>query len=526
MGTKTALRTGESRTGESRRGERESPTRPNLTPPPIVGTPPSDLSTPDLEDALTTLAGHINAATCRFLLLLGEFDAREGWAVHGILSCAHWLTWRCSLGTGTAREHVRVARALRDLPRIRAAFTAGRLSFSKVRALTRLATPEREQELVDLALVTPAGPLERYLRGLSGSLDADDESRRHARRKVTWRWDDDGSLVLTARLSPEDGALVVEALESTRDRLTAEESGARPLEELPDPELGPYQDPQDVPAGTSVRRSLADALVTICAEAGEPSSDTPGQIPNPTRRPELVVHVTLADLTALPGAAGAPTPDASAAKDPDPTPSPRIEGGPGLLRETARRLACDGRIVLSVDGPTGATLDVGRAQRFPTAALTRALWQRDGGCRYPGCERRRNLHAHHLVHWADGGLTNLLNLLLLCGTHHRGAHEGRYTIERAADGELRFASPHGTTITPVPPQAGTVDGAVAAHDADIDDWTATPEWFGDRLDLSHAVEATRSAWSGRERSTATAAAVGRQPPAPRPPLLWDEALAS
>ncbi|WP_407341489.1 DUF222 domain-containing protein [Pengzhenrongella phosphoraccumulans] len=510
MGTIAALRAPEIEAPGASEGAK--PPRAHVT-----GTPPSDLSTPDLEEALTTLAGHINAATCRFLVLLGEFDAREAWAVEGILSCAHWLAWRCSLSTGAAREHVRVARALRGLPRIQAAFTAGRLSFSKVRALTRLATPDREHELVDLALVTPAGPLERFLRGLSGSLDSDDESRRHANRKVTWRWDDDGSLVLTARLSPEDGAVVVEALETTCDRLRAEEAGARPLEELPDPELGPFQDPQDVPAGTSNRRSLADALVTICAEAGETSSDTPDQVPNPTRRPELVVHVALADLTDP-----ATTPEQAA-----PTGSgPRIEGGPGLLRETARRLACDARIVISVDGPTGATLDVGRAQRFPNAALTRALWQRDGGCRYPGCARRRHLHAHHLIHWADGGLTKLLNLLLLCGTHHRGAHEGRYQVERGPDGEIRFTSPTGATITPVPPLAGTAEGAVAAHDADVEPWTATPDWFGDRLDLSHAVEATRSTWAERERTADTTAIKGRRPPSTRPPFPWEVTLAS
>ncbi len=503
----------------------------------------SELSTPALEEALTTLAGHINAATCRFLVLLGEFDTREGWAVNGIVSCAHWLAWRCALSTGAAREHVRVARALRSLPRIQEAFTAGRLSFSKVRALTRLATPNREQELVDLALVTPAGPLERFLRGLSGSLDADDEARRHASRKVTWRWDVDGSLVLTARLSPDDGAVVVEALESTRDRLIAESAGARPLEEQPDPELGHHQDPPYVPAGTYDRRSLADALVTICAEAAQPSSDTPGEIPNPTRRPELVVHVALADLV---DPAAAPVPDWSTSAsvsdldldlDLDPasapapapdrapkheTPGPLIEAGPSLLRQTARRLACDARIVISADGPTGATLDVGRAQRFPTAALTRALWQRDGGCQHPGCGRRRHLHAHHLVHWADGGRTCAANLVLLCGTHHRAVHEGGYSVERTRTGELRFASPGGTTITPAPPLMGSTEGALAAHDAEIDPWTATPDWFGDRLNLWHAVEATRTAWA----APAVGAGSPRVPGLPRPPLPWEDAVAS
>lgn len=449
----------------------------------LAGSDPAGLDTPALEEALTSLAGHLNAATCRFLVLVGEFDARDGWAVGGIRSCAHWLTWRCGLGTGTAREHVRVARALRHLPLVRGAFAAGRLSFSKVRALTRLATPDREQELVDLALVTPAGPLERYLRGLQGSLDAEDEARRHGRRRVVWRWDEDGSLVLTARLSPEDGAVVVEALEAARVRIEADEGGAPALEEPPDPDLGPYQDPQDVPAGTSTRRSLADALVTICAEAGDPSSDGPDRVPNPTRRPELIVHVTLADLVSP----AVPT-----------SPGARIEGGPALLPETARRLACDARIVVGVDGPTGETLDLGRARRFPTAALTRVLWHRDGGCRYPGCGRRRHLHAHHLQHWADGGPTRPSNLALLCGTHHRAVHEGRYRLSRAPHGDLVFTSPRGAVITPAPGLTGTPTGAVGCHNATIASGTATPDWFGDRLDLSLAVEATRRAWAGRE----------------------------
>ncbi|HEY8719208.1 HNH endonuclease signature motif containing protein [Pengzhenrongella sp.] len=487
--------------------------------------------------------------------MLGEFDAREGWAMDGIVSCAHWLTWRCSLTNGAAREHVRVARAIRDLPQIRTAFAAGQLSYSKVRALTRLATADRETELLQIALVTPSGPLERYLRG---SLDADTETRRHANRTLTWRWAEDGALTLTARLSPEDGALVVEALEATAAKLTADAADAPPMEEPHDPDRGPYQDPYDVPAGTSTAR--ADALVIICAQTGDPTDDD--QEPNPTRRPELIVHVNLSDLTdpapdaprqggsepvsgagsgsgsgsgselgsgsdsgscsgsgsgldsqsqsqsqSQAGTSSTPTgrPTPNTTKHPQqPVPlldGPRIQDGPALLGETARRLACDARIVIAIDGPTGETLDLGRASRFPNAALTRALWHRDGTCQYPGCNRRRFLVAHHITHWANGGPTTFINLVLLCGTHHRALHEGSYQLTRTPTGELLFTSPRGATITPAPAQTGHAKGATTSHQATITPDTTTPDWYGDRLDLSLAVQATRSNWDNRNTNT-------------------------
>ena len=104
-----------------------------------------------VEAQICELAGHLAAATCRFLVLLGEFDARRGWASWEMNSCAQWLSWKCQMSSGTAREHVRVARALRDLPVICGEFGAGRLSYAKVRALTRIATPATEAGLAELA---------------------------------------------------------------------------------------------------------------------------------------------------------------------------------------------------------------------------------------------------------------------------------------------------------------------------------------------------------------------------------------
>jgi hypothetical protein len=182
-----------------------------------TATPPGDLSTRDLEDQIATLAAHISAAEYRFLCLVAELERRRAWAVHGVRSAAHWLAWRCGIGLNAAREKVRVATALAGLPRISQVFAEGRLSFSKVRALTRIAAPHSEEWLLNLALTGTAIHVERLVRiarrfGPEAALEA--AQRAEAARRVTWRWDHDGSLVLEARLPPDLGTLVVKALDA------------------------------------------------------------------------------------------------------------------------------------------------------------------------------------------------------------------------------------------------------------------------------------------------------------------------
>ena len=131
-----------------------------------------------LETQICELAGHLAAATCRFLVLLGDFDARRGWASWEMGSCAQWLSWKCQMSSGTAREHVRVARALRDLPVIRGRFAAGRLSYAKVRALTRIATAATEAGLAELAGPMTANQLERFARAHRQVTQAGDADAR------------------------------------------------------------------------------------------------------------------------------------------------------------------------------------------------------------------------------------------------------------------------------------------------------------------------------------------------------------
>jgi HNH endonuclease len=163
-----------------------------------------------LESQLCEVAGHLAAATCRFLVLLAEFDERRGWASWELGSCAAWLSWRCQLSSGTAREHVRVARALRELPVIRREFAAARFSYAKVRALTRIATPATEEQLAVMAAPMTANQLERFARAHRQCSRADDAAR--IRRRLTWRFEEDGSLSGSFRLPPLDGAVLLKAL--------------------------------------------------------------------------------------------------------------------------------------------------------------------------------------------------------------------------------------------------------------------------------------------------------------------------
>src|SRR6476660_4328386 len=185
-----------------------------ISPPADVAASPAEPRRVPLERVeaqLCELAGHLAAATCRFLVLLADFDARRGWASWEIGSCAQWLSWKCKMSSGTAREHVRVARALRDLPVIRARFAEAKLSYAKVRALTRIATPATEAGLAELAGPLTANKLERFVRA-HRQVTAADDAGPQIRRRLTWRFEEDGSLSGTFRLPPLQGAVLLKTL--------------------------------------------------------------------------------------------------------------------------------------------------------------------------------------------------------------------------------------------------------------------------------------------------------------------------
>jgi 5-methylcytosine-specific restriction endonuclease McrA len=178
---------------------------------PCPGEDPAVMPTEHLEARICELAGHLTAATCQFLLLIADFDARQGWATWEMPSCAAWLSWKCQIASGTAREHVRVARALGAFPLIRAEFAAGRLSYAKARALTRIATPGTEADLAEMATPMTANQLERFAQAHRRVTRAEDADVR-SRRTLTWRTEDDKAFAFTGYLPPAAGAVVLQAI--------------------------------------------------------------------------------------------------------------------------------------------------------------------------------------------------------------------------------------------------------------------------------------------------------------------------
>ena len=372
-----------------------------------------------LEAQICELAGHLAAATCRFLVLLGDFDARRGWASWDMNSCAEWLSWKCQMSSGTAREHVRVARALRNLPVIRGEFGAGRLSYAKVRALTRIATPGTEAGLVELAGPMTGNQLERFARAHRQVSAADDADAR-VRRRLAWRFEEDGSLAGTFRLPPLAGAVLLKALRAA----------------AADREHPHDVQPPDVSAETP-------------ADDPAPSAQLPGHPADPAR-----CHV---------------------------------EDGPAISVTTAQVIACSATWSWMLHDSAGKLLDLGRRRRRPNAALRRAARERDKcRCRFPGCESRR-VDLHHIQYWSHGGRTSLDNLISLCKYHHMLVHDRGHLIAAARDGTFTFYRPDGTAI-PASPPLPQPDGAIEdCHDADITPETIIPPWYGERLDLDHAI---------------------------------------
>jgi 5-methylcytosine-specific restriction endonuclease McrA len=429
--------------------------------PPRSGVP-DELA--ELEARICELAGHLAAATCRFLLLVADFDARRGWAAWDLPSCAAWLAWKCQIAPGTAREHVRVARALRDLPTIRCAFAAGTMSYAKVRALTRIATPATDGDLAELAGPMTAGQLERFVRAHRQVSAADDQHATAARR-VSWRVEDDGSLALSVRLPAAEGAVVLQALRAAADDL--DHSHAEP--DRADP----------------ASAGLADALVDIAgAYLG-------GKITRADNADlyQVIVHVGPEALTAEPMLAAGPQADVPAGTRPGYPADPRrchLDDGPALSPATAQRLACAATVTWMLHDHDGTLLDAGRRHRTPPPALRRAVRERDRcRCQFPGCNSRRT-DIHHIRPWARGGTTRLSNLILLCEAHHVIVHERGYVIAPAPGG-FAVTGPDGTPV-PASPRLPRSSGDIAGcHDADIISDTIVPSWNGDRLDLDHAI---------------------------------------
>src|SRR5216117_955718 len=422
---------------------------------------PTDAQTAELNrlgDEIAELSAHLDAATARLLDLICEFDARGGWS-NGFRSCAAWLSWRVGFAPGAAREHVRVARALGTLPRLSHALARGELSYAKVRALTRVATPETEERLLAVGRAGTAAHVERIVRGwrrMDRKAEAREADRQHAGRALHVYPDEDGSVRIRARLAPEVGALLMQALAAAREALYQRRADQAPEVDPP-----------------TMEQQQADALALLAESALHHGID-PG---TPGDRYQVVVHV-----------------DAPVLADPDAPGQSALEDGTHVSAETSRRLACDASRVVMQHGSDGRVVEVAARTRTIPPALRRALHHRDRGCRFPGCGLPFG-QGHHVRHWAQGGPTTLSNLALLCRRHHRAVHEEGYQVDRQPDGELHFRRPDGQLLPEVPPPREVRGDPVkilrAQHDAEglvLHARTTTPGWLGERLNVGWAID--------------------------------------
>jgi hypothetical protein len=457
-------------------------TKPPEQGPPEQG-PPQDLTTAQLEAEICTLAGHIAAATCRFLELILDFDDRGGWAAWDMRSCAAWLSWKCSLSPKTARDQLRTARALKDLPVLHAEFAAGRFSYSKVRAVARIATPETEADLVDMCTLMTAAQADRLCAAVGSRIPRDeDESGLPGgpRTALRWRFDEDtGELSMTVQLPPADGAVVLQALRAALGDLDHPHDQAADLagEQRPDEFKVPASD-------------LAEALIEVAG------GYLRGKIATADNADvyQVQVHVVPQMLDREPVPAGTGEMDRGVPAGTPGVDHPcrpgrcHLEDGPAISPADAQRIACSATLSAMLHDPgDGSVLDAGRRSRSATAAIRRAVRERDGArCCFPGCDSRRT-DLHHIVWWRNGGTTTLDNLLPACKRHHTLIHANGYIICRLGPGQYSFTDPASSrVIVPLgtlPEAEGPITGT---HDADITDDTIQ-QALGDRLDLHFAV---------------------------------------
>ncbi|WP_131105680.1 DUF222 domain-containing protein [Ornithinimicrobium sufpigmenti] len=538
-----------------------------------------------LGDEIAQLAGQIAAAEARFLRLLGEFDAWGGWGGPGIRSLAQWLSWRAGMSLRTAQEHIRMARALRRLPSISRAFEAGELSFSKVRALTRVATPMNEDSLARMAKNAPAAHVERVVAGLrkvplpkprpwdpqsggagptrgepgeegvegrdsgaegeaptpeepepgaqgsgeerpptqepdqqgaraqepghgaaaetrpggSGQPSAEPgavgEPRTAPSQRLRWRWDEEtDELVVWGRFGGADGKVLLAALtraELERIRTQQHEDGGR-AEEGQQQDRGGRGEPVD-PGGSS---DAVDRTAPPPSDAG-PALIALAQIGLAAQH--APAHAAAAEVIYLHVAD-----DGGQASEVDGGRTGRVSAdeGPVLDKDAGEEVLCGASARCVVQGAKGSVLAYGRRRRLFSATQLKALRLGDGCCQTPGCGRTRFLHAHHVVYWWHGGLTDLDNAVLLCSACHRAVHLGRLRITALGDQQFEFVdATSDDVIHPAPAVAGQADRILAQRT--IGPRTVTGGWFGEPLDISAVTAELIAYWRQQDPASAS-----------------------
>jgi hypothetical protein len=370
----------------------------------------SDLDDDALIGVADALNRHIAAAQVALLEVIAEIDRRGAWRDSGARDLAHWISIRYGVSWWKADRWIKAATAMHDLPGVAEAFEGGALGLDKVVELCRFATPETETELIDWASDVTCASVRR--RADLEVRAARDETAEFERDRYLRYWYEDGGrrFGLEARMPSAQGAVVAKAL-------------ARVVDQVP---VMPAEDD-----GAYIEARRADALLALCSQRIATDADAD--------RATVVVH---ASLEALAGKRNAET-----------------EHGAVMPPEALQRLACDARVQVVAESDAGEAVAFGRTRREPSVSMMRQLRHRDRGCRFPGCGSTAFANAHHIVWWSHGGGTDLDNLLLICGFHHRLVHEHGWAIQRAADGRVRWFRPDGSRYTGGPERGPTSDTA-------------------------------------------------------------------
>lgn len=377
----------------------------------LASTDLAGLSDVELVDELAEVSRVVDIVSAQMLRLTAEVDRRRCFAADGFVSTARLVAVTCDMGNSTAREKVAVARALASMPRTSAALAAGDLSYSKVRVLARAAAAhprpfvDSEEMLVEMAGRLTVRDLHRVVEYWRQNLDGPGSmlemvDRSYAYVSRTW----EGMVKIDALLDPVAGETVITALEASMTPAAACAA--------PEPQL------------TAGRRRAA-ALVDVCRSFLDRGETMVGR-----ERPHVTV---LVDLETLENRAGWVC---------------ELDHTGTIPAETARRLACDAQLSRVITRGRSQPLDVGRLSRTVTTAQRRAVIVRDRHCRFPGCDRPPGWSdIHHIVHWADGGATDLDNLIVICRRHHTLLHEGGFDLTGTARAPTFTRADH-TTIDP------------------------------------------------------------------------------
>ena len=467
--------------------ERISPAEPVEVHPPDLGGVPSER----LEAEITTLAAHLTAAMCRWLMLVGEYDRRRAFEQWECLTMAHWLNVHVGISLGTARQHVAVARKLNELTVIRDAFSRGEVSFSRVRAICRVATPADERRWLDLARNATGSQIERIVRDtirVEHVANNSVEERIAARREVSWWIDDDGMYHVTGVLPPEVGALMVKLIKTHTENTRTDKDRAVEGATIRHDDDG-HDD------GDGFAQRCVDGFARVLARAAQqqdPESAHGCCDTHDARREG--VEVPLAPvLTVI---------------HRYPNGSARLEDGPPITGARADRLGAFGDEIVATH--RGEEIRFGRRRknrlRAPSKPMRRFLTERDRCCQFPGCGQRKNLHAHHVQEFGKDGETISSNLVLLCPRHHGAIHHRAWTlIGNPNDDGVEFRAPNWKHAPDGTDTVGDPDHIVASNEASgvvPGPDTVTPQGRGERYDHELTVWITTN-FFGRNRPTPT-----------------------